>query len=112
MGDRSSLTQRARRMRREPTEAERIMWRVLRNEQLGRMKFRRQSPIGPYIVDFVCFEAQLIVECDGGQHAESGYDARRDAWLRSQGFTVLRFWNGEILENPNGVAEQILRHRR
>jgi very-short-patch-repair endonuclease len=98
-------------MRKLPTEAERIMWRLLRGHQLAGMKFRRQGQIEDYIADFVCFEAKLIIECDGGQHADSEYDARRDAWLRSQGFTILRFWNGEVIENPTGVLDTILRDR-
>jgi len=106
------LTERARAMRREPTDAERALWRMLRGGQLGGWKFRRQTPIGRYIADFVCFEAKLIVECDGGQHADSAHDARRDAWFQSQGFAVLRFWNGEVLEHPAGVAERILRHAK
>ena len=111
MGLKSDLTSNARKMRKLPTEAERVMWRLLRNEQLDHMKFRRQTPIGPYIADFVCFDRKLIVECDGGQHADSAHDAKRDAWLRSQGFTILRFWNGEVIENPRGVLDTILRDR-
>ena len=101
------LKARARSMRREPTEAERRMWRLLRDRRLGAFKFRRQEPIGRYIVDFVCFEQKLIIELDGGQHAESSYDQERDAWLASRGFTVLRFWNNETLTNPTGVAYAI-----
>ncbi len=80
------------------------------------IKFRRQAPIGAYIVDFVAFESRLVIEVDGGQHAEDGKDndMRRDAWLSSQGFTVLRFWNNEVLQNLEGVLETIgvscLRH--
>jgi very-short-patch-repair endonuclease len=107
----SELTDSARKMRKLPTEAERIMWGLLRGSQLDGMKFRRQTPIGPYIADFVCFDAKLIVECDGGQHADSTHDSRRDAWLRSQGFTILRFWNGEVIENTLGVTATILRDR-
>lgn len=77
-------------MRREPTPTEARLWQILRREQLG-VRFRRQEPIGPYIVDFVCFEHRLIIEADGGQHAESQHDARRDVWLRGQGFRLLRF---------------------
>jgi len=75
----SDLTDSARKMRKLPTEAERIMWGLLRNQQLGGMTFRRQTPIGPYIADFVCFDARLIIEGDGGQHADSARDSRRDA---------------------------------
>ena len=81
------LKDRARQMRREPTEAERRMWRLLRDRRLGGFKFRRQEQLGRYIVDFVCFERKLIVELDGSQHAESAYDAERDAWLRSRDFS-------------------------
>jgi very-short-patch-repair endonuclease len=70
-------------------------------------KFKRQFVIAPYIVDFVCFERRLIVEADGSQHAESDYDARRDQFLRSEGFSVLRFWNNDVLQNPAGVFEII-----
>jgi very-short-patch-repair endonuclease len=76
--------------------------------QIDGYKFRRQQPIGNYIADFVCFEKRLIVELDGGQHAvQSGYDAERDGWLRAEGFTVLRFWNNDVLKNLNGVTEKI-----
>jgi len=101
------LQERARQMRREPTEAEKRLWRLLRDRQLGAFKFRRQEPLGRYIVEFVCFERKLIVEVDGGQHADSAYDALRDAWLRSKGFEVLRFWNDEVLSNPSGVQFMI-----
>ncbi len=97
------LKDRARAMRREPTVAEKRMWRLLRSHRLGGFKFRRQEQLGPYIVDFVCFERKLIVELDGSQHAKSRYDAQRDAWFASRGFTVVRFWNNEVLTNPAGV---------
>jgi very-short-patch-repair endonuclease len=103
------LKDRARQMRREPTEAERRMWRLLRDRRLGGFKFRRQEQLGRYIVDFVCFERKLIVELDGSQHAESAYDAERDAWLRSRDFSVLRFWNNEVFENPVGVLDAVAR---
>jgi very-short-patch-repair endonuclease len=96
-------------MRREPTDAERKMWRLLRARQLGAFKFRRQEKLGRFIVDFVCFEAMLILEVDGGQHAESGYDHQRDAWLRSRGFRILRFWNVEVLSNARGVQFVVAR---
>ena len=76
--------------------------------QLDDYKFRRQQPLGNYIVDFVCLEKRLIIEVDGGQHAEqSDYDAERDDWLREQGFIVLRFWNNDVLKNFEGVTERI-----
>jgi len=101
------LKDRARQMRREPTEAERRMWRLLRDRRLGGFKFRRQEQLGRYIVDFVCFERKLVIELDGAQHADSAYDAKRDAWLRSRDFFVLRFWNNEVFENPVGVLHAV-----
>jgi len=99
---------RARALRKNPTEVERLLWRHLRMWQLDGYKFRRQQPIGNYIVDFVCLEKRLIIELDGGQHAEqSNYDSERDAWLRDQRFTVLRFWNNDVLMNIEGVARRI-----
>jgi very-short-patch-repair endonuclease len=95
-------------MRREPTDAERVMWRMLRSRQFEDLKFRRQLPLGDYIVDFACLSPRIVIECDGGQHAESGYDAMRDAWLQARGFKVLRFWNGDILQEPEGVLTMIL----
>ncbi len=95
-------------LRNNPTEVEKLLWRQLRMWQIDGYKFRRQQPLGNYIVDFVCFEKRLIVELDGGQHAEqSDYDAQRDAWLREQGFTVLRFWNNDVLNNLAAVTENI-----
>ena len=95
-------------MRRQPTDAERALWHLLRAHRFAATKWKRQQPIGSYIVDFVCFDRRLIVEADGGQHAESTYDLTRDAWLRVQNFTVLRFWNDHILNNAEGVATAIL----
>jgi len=74
---------------------------------MPKLKFKRQFVIDPYIVDFVCFERRLIVEADGSQHAESQYDRRRDRFLRSEGFSILRFWNNDVLQNPAGVFEAI-----
>jgi very-short-patch-repair endonuclease len=88
-----------------PTEAEKRLWSMLRDRRMPSFKFKRQFVIAPYIVDFVCFERRLIVEADGSQHAESEYDRRRDAFLRSQAFSVLRFWNNDVLENASGVFE-------
>ncbi len=98
----------ARMMRAVPTDAEHRLWQYLRAGRLLDFKFRRQQPLGNYIVDFVCLEAQLIVELDGGQHNGSASDVARDAWLSSQGFVVLRFWNNEVFENLDGVVERIL----
>lgn len=100
----------ARSMRSTPTATENILWQHLRATRLAACKFKRQQPIGNYIVDFVCLEARLIVEVDGGQHNESAHDVERDAWLRSQDFTVLRFWNNEVLQNLEEVLSVILEH--
>ena len=101
-------TARARSLRADETDAEKALWRLLRDRRLQSTKWRRQVPIGPYIADFVCFEHRLIVECDGSQHAESLRDARRDEWLREQGFDVARFWNQEILRERDNVLNTIL----
>ena len=98
----------ARFLRRNMTDAERLLWHHLRAHRLCDQKFRRQQPIGPYVVDFVHFGARLVIEADGGQHNGSANDAVRDAWLKSRGFTVLRFWNDEILRNTEAVLEAIL----
>lgn len=93
----------ARELRRNPTDTERLLWQKLRYWQVDGCKFRRQQPVGPYIVDFVCLEKRLIVELVGGQHAErANYDGDRDAWLRDQGFVVLRFWNNDVMQNIDG----------
>ena len=98
----------AKALRGNMTEAEKRLWYRLRAHRLGGASFRRQCPIGSYVADFVCLEARLIVEVDGGQHSENARDAKRDAWLRSQDFTVLRFWNNDVLSNTAGVLEQIM----
>ena len=96
--------QTARLMRHNPTRAEHALWQEPRAARLGGCKFRRQLMIGRYIVDFVCFGAGLVIEVDGGQHAERlGYDAQRTAWLEAQGFLVLRSWNNEVLGNVEAV---------
>jgi very-short-patch-repair endonuclease len=92
-------------MRLNPTAAEKRLWSMLRDRRMPSFKFKRQFVIAPYIVDFICFERRLIVETDGSQHAESEYDRRRDAFLRSEDFSVLRFWNNDVLENASGVFE-------
>ena len=102
--------QAARKLRQKATDAERALWQQLRAARLGGHKFRRQTPIGRYIVDFVCFEGRLIVEVDGGQHAgRQRQDAQRTAWLASQGFRVLRFWNTEVLGKMEAVKAVIAR---
>lgn len=97
----------SKQLRQNSTDAERKLWSCLRNSQLEGFKFRRQAPIGKYIVDFVCLEKCLIVEVDGGQHAENIKDKERDSWLESEGYKVIRFWNKEVLAETNGVLEVI-----
>ncbi|PKP72417.1 MAG: hypothetical protein CVT83_00180 [Alphaproteobacteria bacterium HGW-Alphaproteobacteria-5] len=99
----------ARHLRREQTEAEAKLWSRLRRDALGH-SFRRQHPIGPYIVDFVCLDLKLVIEADGGQHNEirAAHDAKRTAWLEERGYEVIRFWNPDILRNIDGVLETIL----
>ncbi len=97
-------------MRGAPTDAELRLWRLLRDRRLGGVKFRRQVPVGPYIVDFPCVAARLIVEADGSQHAESSRDEVRDAYLLREGWHVARFWNHEVIQNREGVLETILAH--
>jgi very-short-patch-repair endonuclease len=104
----NKIRSRARALRNNPTDVEKLLWRQLRMWQLDGYKFRRQQPLGNFIVDFVCLDKRLIVELDGGQHAErSDDDANRDAWLSKQGFTVLRFWNNDVLKNVTTVTERI-----
>ncbi len=97
----------AKQLRRNMTDAEHRLWKHLRAHRLDGQKFRRQQPIGPYIVDFVHFGARVIVEADGGQHVQSSHDTTRDAWLIQQGFRVLRFWNDDILLRTDAVLESI-----
>jgi very-short-patch-repair endonuclease len=100
---------RARQLRKNPTDAERLLWRKLRFWQVEGFKFRRQQPLGQYIVDFVCLEKRLVVEVDGGQHAENAnYDKERDAWLHDQEFVVLRFWNHDVLRRIDEVMNVII----
>ncbi len=102
------MRERARALRGGMTEAEQRLWRELRGRRFEGLKFRRQKPLGHYIVDFVCLERSLVVELDGGQHAEQVvYDRQRDAWLNSQGFVVLRFWNHDVLQQTDTVLERI-----
>jgi len=106
---RHPLTDRARSLRLDQTNVERDLWNRLRSHRLGGWKWKRQVPRGPYIVDFLCAEAALVVELDGGQHAEAvSYDGRRTAFLESLGLSVMRFWNGELIENLDGVCQTIL----
>jgi very-short-patch-repair endonuclease len=104
---RKELLARAKWMRANPTEAEKRLWWMIRDRRLAAFKFRRQVVIEPYIADFVCFAERLIIEADGSQHADSDEDARRDRFLRTQGFRVLRFWNNHILGESEAVAAAI-----
>ena len=101
------LRDRARAMRAKPTDAERRLWSMLRDTRLSGHKFRRQHVIGSSIVDFVCLDCQLIIEADGSQHADNAQDRKRDAYLISIGYEVLRFWNSDVLGNPGGVFDAI-----
>ena len=100
-------TRLARQLRKNSTLAERKLWRYLRLRSLGGFKFVRQEPLGPYVADFVCRERRLVIEVDGGQHAENRHDAVRDQWLVDHRYRVLRFWNNEVLQNIEGVWEII-----
>jgi len=103
-----TLLERAKILRSNQTEAEQRLWYHLRAHRFMGLKFKRQKPIGNYIVDFVCFEPRLVVEIDGGQHLEQAdYDGRRDDYLRVQGFIVLRFWNNQVLGETEAVLESI-----
>jgi very-short-patch-repair endonuclease len=103
----SGTVGRARELRKNATEAEKQLWRGLR-EVFPAAKFRRQVPVGAYYADFYSFSAKLIIEVDGGQHAEAtSYDETRTRFLQAQGFTVLRFWNNEIIETLDGVLSII-----
>ena len=101
------LTPIARRLRRNATDAEAMLWRRLRSRQLEDIKFRRQFPIGRYIVDFVSIELKLVIELDGGQHAESLADTERTRWIEANGYTVIRFWNNDVIANLEGVLDSI-----
>ena len=104
----TKMLSRSRRLRHQGTDAENLLWQQLRGRRLDGYKFRRQFVIEPYIVDFVCLEARLIIEADGGQHVEQGaYDDVRSLALENMGFTILRFWNDQILVELNSVLEQI-----
>ncbi len=101
----------ARKLRRQQTDAEQILWQRLRSRQLAGCKFRRQHPVGPYVVDFVCLKQGLVVELDGSQHAlpeEVVKDAKRTAYLEAEGFRVLRFWNNEVFGEIEALLTRIL----
>ncbi len=98
----------ARALRQASTDAEIRLWAALRGRRLAAFKFRRQHPIGRFVVDFACTRHHLVIEADGGQHADREADAERTKWLEGQGWRILRFWNNDILANTEGVLETIL----
>ena len=102
------MNTRPRELRRNASIAENRLWYVLRNRGLAGLKFVRQFPVGPYITDFACREAALVIELDGGQHADNATDAVRTAFLNTEGYSVLRFWNDEVLNHRDTVCELIL----
>ncbi len=103
-----NLRERARKLRKNQTDAEQTLWQHLRRRQISGHRFRRQHPLGNYIVDFFCFEEGLVIEIDGGQHAEqTDYDNERTRWLESQGYRVMRFWNNEVQEEIEAVMQAI-----
>jgi very-short-patch-repair endonuclease len=103
-------TVRAKALRSNMTDAERRLWYFLRAHRFRGTKFKRQATIGKYIVDFVCFEKHLVIEVDGGQHADSMADQQRTRWLEDQGFRVLRFWNNDVLKNTSGPIPTFASH--
>ena|SRR5882757_3213564 len=109
MQPRAQRPDRARRLRSNPTEVERRLWQRIRKRQLLGHRFRRQVPLGPYVVDFACIEKALIIEVDGGQHGwREAQDSRRTAWLEAHGWRVVRFWNNEVMANLTGVLERLM----
>jgi len=102
------MKEHARELRTEPTATEQLLWSRLRRRQIAGHKFRRQQVLGPYIVDFACLEQKLVIELDGGQHAEQRcYDERRIRWLEQRGFRVLRFWDNQAFAEMEGVLRTI-----
>ena len=97
----------AQKLRNNSTDTEKYLWKYLRGRQLEEFKFRRQHPIGKYIVDFINLERKIIIEVDGGQHSENKKDKLRDKWLEEKGYEVLRFWDNEVFTNIEGVIESI-----
>ena len=98
----------ARRLRKHLTDAEKALWSKLRYRQLDGHRFRRQIPLGPYVIDFGCLASRLLIEIDSGQHVDrSEHDTRRTAWLESRGYRVIRFWNNDVMSNIDGVIEMI-----
>ena len=108
-----NTTEKARNLRKNMTKQERIVWQFLRNRSVNGHKFRRQYPIGNYIVDFICNEKKLIIEIDGGQHNDDKqihYDQERTKYLETKGYKVIRFWNSDIENNIEGVYQEILKY--
>jgi very-short-patch-repair endonuclease len=105
---RTANTSRARSLRKCMTDAEAKLWFALRDRRFAAFKFRRQVPIGPFIADFICYKARVVIEVDGGQHLESARDERRDRWFTANDFLVLRFWNNDVLQNLEGVLTSLL----
>jgi very-short-patch-repair endonuclease len=106
------MTKRARRLRHEPTDVERKLWQKLRRDQLNGLNFRRQHPIGPYVLDFYCPSIGLAIEVDGGQHnldQQKKRDEQRSRWLEANGVTLIRFWNNDVTGNLYGVLTEIAR---
>jgi adenine-specific DNA-methyltransferase len=103
-----AMTEFARHLRQNATDAERLLWRHLRLNRFSNFRFRRQRPVGPYICDFACLRSRLVIELDGSQHGENAaYDAKRDDFLRANGFRVLRFWNADVLHRTESVLDTI-----
>lgn len=100
--------QQAKTLRSTMTDVEKRLWYRLRAHRFAGFKFKRQVPVGPYIVDFACLNRRLIIEVDGGQHGDVSNDCSRDNWLNQRGFHVLRFWNNEVLRNTESVLETIM----
>ena len=111
-GPRVQQTLRSRNLRLNSTKAELLVWRHLRNRQLGGFKFVRQEPVGAYYVDFLCREGRLVVELDGGQHADNAHDQKRDAEIAARGYRIIRFWNNDVLGNIEGVMQTLLSELR
>ena len=106
--NKSKSVARARQLRARMTDAEAKLWFALRDRRFADFKFRRQVALGPFIADFVCFDARVIVEVDGGQHVESASDMRRDQWFAANSFMVVRYWNNDVLKNLDGVLMSLL----
>jgi very-short-patch-repair endonuclease len=111
--NRKRTVMRAKQLRRDMTEAEKVLWSRIRRDQIDGLPFRKQVPIRPYIADFACLPIKLVIEVDGGQHdARKAQDDARTAWLESQGYRVLRFWNNEVLGNIDGVLAVVVERCR